>query len=544
MMRKTAYLLLTIALAFVCAEAKPPFGGTIFVSRNIITAEDPTAFKSLTAAGRGRRRMFDRRARTWVRVNAHLFTARFDDGQTMEVQVNPEFDSKQALEQAKKYLPVIGQLPSALRKDVETVWIHKGKHGFGGGNRNLLIHTGMGEAYIKQGILAETFYHEASHTSLDKYHAGHKDWIAAQKKDPEFISGYAKNNPTREDIAETYLLYFALRYKPHRIDDKLKETIKKTVPNRIAYFDSLKLDMHPVRPHKGQPGRTPAAGKPTVYTKWPFDAKEAKRRQEETAKALNAKTTSALNLAKGVTMKLVLVPAGKFMMGSPRTEVRRKRDEGPQHKVTLSAPFYMGVTEVTQAQWKALMNTQPWDGKEYVKAGADNAANNISWDNATAFCAALSKKTGRTVRLPTEAEWEYASRAGAATAYSFGDSPAKLGDYAWYDGNTKSKGENYAHPVGVKKPNVWGLHDMHGNVEEWCADWYAESYLPAKTAAANVDARDPKGPAAGKWRVLRGGRWSLEPRHYRAAARYMLAARYGYFGSGFRVVVAPGSGVD
>ena len=252
-------MFLTIAFAFVCAEAKPPFGGTIFVSGNIITAKDPTAFKGLTPAGRGQRRMFDRRARKRISVNAHLFTATFDDGQTVEVQVNPEFDSKEALEQAKKYLPVIGQLTSALRKDVDTIWIHKGKHGFGGGNRNLLIHTGMGEAYIKQGILAETFYHEAAHTSLDQYHARNKDWVAAQKKDPEFISGYAKSHPTREDIAETYLLYFALRYKPDRIDAKLKETLKKTIPNRIAYFDSLKLKMHPVRPYNAQTRPSPGS---------------------------------------------------------------------------------------------------------------------------------------------------------------------------------------------------------------------------------------------------------------------------------------------
>jgi len=165
----------------------------------------------------------------------------------MEVQVNPEFDSQQAFEEAKKYLTVIGQLPFALRKDVKTVWIHKGKHGFGGGNKNLLIHTDMGESYLSKGILAETFMHEASHTSLDAYHSGNKEWLAAQKKDPEFISGYAKHNPRREDVAESYLLYFALRYKPDRIDSKLKETITKTMPNRIAYFDSVEFDMHPVK---------------------------------------------------------------------------------------------------------------------------------------------------------------------------------------------------------------------------------------------------------------------------------------------------------
>ena len=201
--------------------------------------------------------MFDRRPGKGGKVNAYMFNAKFDDGQTMIVQVNPEFGEKEAFAQAKKYLLVIGQMPFALRKDAERVTIHKGKKGFGGGNKGLLIHTGMGESYIRGGILAETFYHEAAHTSLDRTHSGNKDWLAAQKKDPEFISGYAKGHPRREDVAETYLLYFALRYKPGRIPEKLKETIKKTVPNRVAYFDSLKLKMHPVVETKESTAKAP-----------------------------------------------------------------------------------------------------------------------------------------------------------------------------------------------------------------------------------------------------------------------------------------------
>ncbi len=261
-MKHLPRLFSTMAVIFacaMCAEAKPPFGGTIFVSRDIITPEDPTAFQSLHESGKGERRMFDRRVQKWISAEAHLFVAEFDDGQTMEVQVNPEFDSAQALEQAKKYLPVIGQLPFTLRSDVDTVWIHKGKCGFGGGNRNLLIHTDLGESYLSGGILAETFMHEASHTSLDSYHARHKDWIAAQEKDPEFISGYAKGNPQREDVAETFLLYFAFRYKPERISNELKDTIANTIPNRIAYFDSIEFDLHPVKGKRAERG--PQEGK-------------------------------------------------------------------------------------------------------------------------------------------------------------------------------------------------------------------------------------------------------------------------------------------
>jgi len=201
--------------------------------------------------------MFDRRPGKGGKVNAYMFNAKFDDGQVMIVQVNPEFGEKEAFEEAKKYLLVIGQMPLALRKDAKRVTIHKGKKGFGGGNGGLMIHTGMGESYIKGGILAETLYHEASHTSLDRTHSGNKDWLDAQKKDPEFISGYAKGHPRREDVAETYLMYFALRYKPGRIPEKLKETIKKSIPNRIAYFDSLKLNMHPVVETKESTAKAP-----------------------------------------------------------------------------------------------------------------------------------------------------------------------------------------------------------------------------------------------------------------------------------------------
>lgn len=199
--------------------------------------------------------MYDRRVKKHISTNAHLFIAKFDDGQTMEVQVNPEFDSKQAFKEAKKYLRVIGQLPFTLRSDVKTVSIHKGKKGFGGGSKGLLIHTEMGEEYLSQGILAEAFFHEASHTSLDASHARNKDWIAAQEKDPDFISRYAKDNPKREDIAESFLMYFALRYKPDRIDSKLKKTITNTIPNRIAYFDSVEYKLHPIKTAQADKGR-------------------------------------------------------------------------------------------------------------------------------------------------------------------------------------------------------------------------------------------------------------------------------------------------
>ena len=223
-----------------------------------------------------------------------------------------------------------------------------------------------------------------------------------------------------------------------------------------------------------------------------------------------------LDIGGGVTMKVVRIPAGKFMMGEGET----------QHEVTLSKPFYMGVTEVTQAQYAAIMGTNPSHFK-----GATNPVEMVSWNDATEFCKKLSERTRQAVRLPTEAEWEYACRAGTATAFSFGDADSALGDYAWHDANSGST----THPVGQKKPNVWGLFDMHGNVWEWCADWFGDYPNGAVT--------DPKGPVSGIRRVLRGGSWGNAPSICRSAYRGSYTPGLRNLRCGFRVVVsvsAPG----
>jgi formylglycine-generating enzyme required for sulfatase activity len=177
-------------------------------------------------------------------------------------------------------------------------------------------------------------------------------------------------------------------------------------------------------------------------------------------------------------MKLKLIPAGTFLMGSPESETGRVTDEH-QHNVAISKSFYMQTTEVTQRQWKAVMGTEPWKGQEYskyVKEGANYPASYVSWDDAVAYCKKLSEKERKTYRLPTEAEWEYACRAGTETRWSFGDDENKLGDYAWYDKNAWDIDEKYAHQVGLKKSNAFGLYDMHGNVFEWCHDYYTLDY--------------------------------------------------------------------
>ena len=226
----------------------PPFSGTIFIDPDIITEEDPTTFISLSYAGTQTRQMYDRRS-GWITLEPFLFPAEYDDGLSIEIQVNPEFGSRENAEiYALKYAEVIGRLTTELRKDVETSWIHKGNEPFGGGNNNLLIHTDWSETYYEnQGILEETLVHEASHTSLDSYHAQSSSWLDAQSADCEFISDYARDYPIREDIAESYLPYLAIRYRSDRISEDLKKKIEDAIPNRIKYFDDQNFNMYPIQ---------------------------------------------------------------------------------------------------------------------------------------------------------------------------------------------------------------------------------------------------------------------------------------------------------
>ena len=209
-----------------------------------------------------------------------------------------------------------------------------------------------------------------------------------------------------------------------------------------------------------------------------------------------------------IGMKLIQIPAGKFTMGSPVGEKDRGNSEG-QVAVTLTKPFWLGKTELTQGQWQQVMGTEPWKGLPLVQADKDGAATDVSWDDAKAFCQKLTDlerkagklKAGESYRLPTEAEWEYACRAGTKTRYSFGEDESQLGQYAWFKGNAFDVGEKYAHAVGMKKPNPWGLYDMHGNVYEWCSDW----------ADLLRGGADPVGPEGGTYRVGRGGSYRDSP---------------------------------
>ena len=246
---KVLAILVTAIAVINCQEIDvAPFKGTIFIDPDIITPRDPSNFQKLYYSGQKKRTMFDRRVNDWIEADAYLFPAMYKDNLTVEIQVNPEFKNPEdARVYAQKYAEVIGRLPKVLRKDLETVWIHRGMKLFGGGNNNILIHTDYSEKhYEKQGILEETLVHEASHTSLDKDHSKNSEWKKAQKMDKTFISDYARENPHREDIAESYLTYLAIRYRPERISDSLKVIIESAIPNRIKYFDNQSFEMYPV----------------------------------------------------------------------------------------------------------------------------------------------------------------------------------------------------------------------------------------------------------------------------------------------------------
>jgi formylglycine-generating enzyme required for sulfatase activity len=250
------------------------------------------------------------------------------------------------------------------------------------------------------------------------------------------------------------------------------------------------------------------------------------------------------HLTNSLGMKFVHIKPGKFLMGSPKEEPDRFDNE-VQHEVAITKPYYLGVYEVTQGQWVKVMGKNPsWSsadggGKDTVK-GQDTSnfpVESISWNDAAAFCSKLSelaeeKKAGRVYRLPTEAEWEYACRAGTKTAFYFGSDEKQLGDYTWHFANAGGK----PHAVGQKKANAWGLYDMYGNVWEWCQDWYGE-YDTNQSV-------DPKGPKEGSNRVRRGGCWRLAPGYFRSAYRDWGDPSYRDDYLGFRLALVPPSAIS
>ncbi len=238
-----------------------------------------------------------------------------------------------------------------------------------------------------------------------------------------------------------------------------------------------------------------------------FNAGSKKEDKPEKKKSAASEVHKDLKTHKNsIGMEFVLIPAGTTGEGASRSGFECGSEE--VRKVTISNSFYIGKFEVTQGQWTAIIGNNP---SHFKDCGDDCPVENVSWDDAQEFIRKLNQKeSGSKYRLPTEAEWEYAARAGSTTEYCFGDDEGRLGQYAWYDGNSEKK----THPVGKLLPNAWGLYDMHGNVWEWCQDWYSE----------------------GSNRVLRGGSWGGSARNCRSAGRGSGTPDYRDDYGGFRLV--------
>ena len=240
-----------------------------------------------------------------------------------------------------------------------------------------------------------------------------------------------------------------------------------------------------------------------------------------------SQSTSLPTITNSIGMKLALIPAGEFLMGSPDSDSEAESGEKPQHNVQITKPFYLGVHEVTQGQYQQVMGSNP---SRFKQSGETAPVETVSWEEVQEFCRKLSalpteKAVRRQYRLPTEAEWEYACRAGSTSRYYFGDSAANLDSHAWHSGNSGAT----THPVGQKQPNAWGLYDMHGNVLEWCNDWHG----PYQSAAV----RDPGGAGQASVRVLRGGGFGNNVSDCRSALRTGAPQGSRNPDDGFRVVV-------
>ncbi len=296
---------------------------------------------------------------------------------------------------------------------------------------------------------------------------------------------------------------------------------------------------------------TPPSPKTPPLADAPFDAAKAKEHQEAWAKHLGVDVETTNSIA----MKLRLIPPGQFLMGSPDDEVGREAQEGPEHEVVITRPFRMGVHDVTVGQFKAFVKEKGYKTQAEKTGGAwrpfpdgywkqdpqvnwhnpnfeqtdDHPVVCVSWHDAKAFCDWLSEKEGKNYGLPTEAQWEYACRAGSNTKFYFGGDDQYLGEYGWYSANSMGK----PNPVGQKKPNAWGLYDLGGNVSQWTADWLRTDYYQQSPK------EDPPGPKAGGTRALRGSNWWDGARFARAAFRHgsdFWLPWKGCTGTGFRII--------
>jgi formylglycine-generating enzyme required for sulfatase activity len=266
---------------------------------------------------------------------------------------------------------------------------------------------------------------------------------------------------------------------------------------------------------------SPESGPPPAVA--PFDAKQARAHQVAWAKHLGVPVEKEIDLPGGVKLTMVLIPPGEFLMGSTKEEqerflaeaktasdqwaIERIPSEGPQHRVKITQPFYLGKYEVTQAQWQLVMGSNP----SQFKDNPSHPVEQVSWQDIQPMLTKLNEQhapAGMKFELPSEAQWEYAARAGTTTIWYSGDSEEALREYAWFTANAGGA----THAVGQLRCNGWGLYDMHGNVWEWCADWHSNDYGQSPLA-------DPTGANSGSLRVYRGGAWRVRAGHCRSAGR-------------------------
>lgn len=317
---------------------------------------------------------------------------------------------------------------------------------------------------------------------------------------------------------------------------RLAEYVSKNVAKAVPHIIGGGAEQHPHTLESGNAvialARVGVRPKPS-----PEPTPKPKEPAPETPDTFAGARAGQVRADNGLNTTLVWIPAGDFTMGSPKDEKDRNDDED-QVQVTLTKGFWLGRNEVTQSEWQRVMRTAPWSGMRYIKEGDDYPATYMTWGEAVKFCETLTEQERRAGRLPpnwqyalpTEAQWEYGCRGRTKSRFSFGDDEAELGDYAWFRKNGWDTNEQYAHAVAQKKPNEWGLNDMHGNVWELCRDWYGKQL---------AGGTDPQGPTDGSDRVVRGGNWVFAAGSCRSAYRGRRTLADRDDGLGFRVAAIP-----
>ncbi len=417
-------------------------------------------------------------------------------------------------------------------------------HGNGGANgRHLHIYT-IRDDYADVRVRAEVKLNAGGNSGLFVRASKHLPYPEGYEAEVKLTPGPKIGSLNRIQLGHSWVEHI-VPIEPSPVGPDTWSTVDiEAIGSRLRVFVDGKLYADWIDPI-GLPLRRRIAlqiNDPATHVQ--FRKIEVKKMVPPAIKGVSAESSATQpfeTVTNTLDMKLTLIPAGEFKMGSPDSYKQADGDERPQHLVRITRPFYLGKYEVTQGQYRAVMNENP----SVFKGSDELPVENVFWLDAIKFCNKLSEREGRKpsytiagqevsiadgdgYRLPTEAEWEYACRAGSVTVFPFGDDAGELGEYAWYNNNSGGK----THPIGRKRANAWGFYDMLGNVWEWCGDWYAEKYDAASPAS------DPPGPASGSRRAIRGGAWYYDQRASRPADRWCFSAVKDRFSAlGFRVAL-------